>query len=1558
MSDFAESMALPARAFRAAMAILLCVGLMIPAFPATQASAAEAYGTATDEYNHGTIEITADGASADVIELEVGQTATVKVSPYQHMQYEGCGRPECPASCESEHSMACFEKGKGCVCVPTATLRTADLTAISSEEGVATVSDPKASEDIAGSKVGTTNDAMLTIEAKAAGETKVTVKANEKSDLQFWFPAEKTYTVKVTDPTAAADPSEPALVDGCYQLDSAADLQWFADLVNGGDYDANAKLTADITLDDGVLPTIATSTASGERFSGTIDGSGYTISNITAFSNATRAALVGVADGAVIKNLTLSGAYSGSNNVGGFINTAYGATVENCVNNVSLSGNGNFGGIIYTTMAGDGVTLISCVNKATITTTGSSKYVGGIAANVMSGDFHSIVKCANEGKVTGTYGTGGIAGKLSKAAEVDSCYNAGDITANGGATSFAGGIVGMVQGNFDKSFSNCYNSGAVEAAGAGAYAGGVIGQLQGAAVKMASSFNYGTVSAATDGHAAALVSSAQVGLETDNVYYLDSSCAIVVGGNFQPTTAPVAKTANEMKAAAMAAALGSAFKQGTEHPILAWQPDEVEPAPAGATIVADQKFGLRATDGAGRDVSIDLSDLPEGWAKAVTKVTVTPYGNDGQAEEPIELEASQYTIDTGAGTLTIHRTGDNPVINPKAGDTIDGKGLDIPGMWGSTTYPNAKRYQISISADGFADTVGTIDAGTLYSETLDLKVNGEIAKIITSEDLRNEESYEFQNGSSQCGMTGFRTFSGMGVPVTDLLEECGIELAPGDTITFECTDDFNKTFTYDELFGQTRYFMQSAYDDPEVKEVYDRVSAAEGDAATGGSIELRQILAKKALEDGSVAVPMISDHYTETLLSGDNVGTTAVPTEENTEIDDLVSLENQFRFFFGIALVDSATVSFDTGDGTDVASQTVKVAPMTSTENTTINSKYWVKGIDVEKGAYEPGETAEPADALVAPDDPTREGYTFGGWWTKDGSADGDWGEQFDFATGTISANTTLYAKWIANSQTVDLGMSFPTDPEYVSTEMGYVPAGKVDFTLTPSDDALAAYQQAHPDATAQEMVQAWIDGITSVTVDGKQLTGKAFSEWKDELTNAVDDAGKLDYYELTATSSGTAKLTLPIALFDTTQNEKATAQVNIVSDGFSEVSGAVTYRNIGAKDLVVRILDADGEVQKTVTLTADELRDLDVQEHYNTSANCGMAGLRSYNSEGVLLTDVLEAANVDFGPGMTLKLRTNDSLDANGNADTVEDGYVFSGTLTYEDLMEPTRYYYPKAWDNTTRYDELDGQTIYEVLSADKSAWKTGGKYADVLPQLLAEGKQEVTPILAWSWNEGVISAGASNPAEAEGYNGYSSQESFRFLYGMKANADGSIADDNTTFSNTYAVFGIDIVADGGGIEEPAEFDITYELNGGVNNPGNPSTYTQGTAVKLLDPTREGYTFGGWFMDESFATQITEIPEASSGAITLYAKWVDENGQVVGPGTEDPSGNNNNNNQNVNVNVDNGADGRAADDGKGAVQTGDFMLLAPFAGLAAAAAVLAGILAIVRRRRKTEDRS
>ena len=91
---------------------------------------------------------------------------------------------------------------------------------------------------------------------------------------------------------------------------------------------------------------------------------------------------------------------------------------------------------------------------------------------------------------------------------------------------------------------------------------------------------------------------------------------------------------------------------------------------------------------------------------------------------------------------------------------------------------------------------------------------------------------------------------------------------------------------------------------------------------------------------------------------------------ENTTIDESTAVYAKWE--------EGYKVSFVTGEGTEVKSQIVKE-----------------------------GETAKNLD-----ESPTRDGYTFGGWYT-----DEDCTNEFDVENTTIDKPTTLYAKWNKESE-------------------------------------------------------------------------------------------------------------------------------------------------------------------------------------------------------------------------------------------------------------------------------------------------------------------------------------------------------------------------------------------------------------------------------------------------------------------------------------------------------------------------------------------------------------
>ncbi len=72
-----------------------------------------------------------------------------------------------------------------------------------------------------------------------------------------------------------------------------------------------------------------------------------------------------------------------------------------------------------------------------------------------------------------------------------------------------------------------------------------------------------------------------------------------------------------------------------------------------------------------------------------------------------------------------------------------------------------------------------------------------------------------------------------------------------------------------------------------------------------------------------------------------------------------------------------------------------------------------------------------------------------------------------------------------------------------------------------------------------------------------------------------------------------------------------------------------------------------------------------------------------------------------------------------------------------------------------------------------------------------------------------------------------------------------------------------------------PKNYTITYSLNGGRNNSSNPSSYSTGASITLLEPTKTGYTFIGWTTSNvTTPTKNISIKPTDYGDKTFTANW------------------------------------------------------------------------------------
>lgn len=110
--------------------------------------------------------------------------------------------------------------------------------------------------------------------------------------------------------------------------------------------------------------------------------------------------------------------------------------------------------------------------------------------------------------------------------------------------------------------------------------------------------------------------------------------------------------------------------------------------------------------------------------------------------------------------------------------------------------------------------------------------------------------------------------------------------------------------------------------------------------------------------------------------------------------------------------------------------------------------------------------------------------------------------------------------------------------------------------------------------------------------------------------------------------------------------------------------------------------------------------------------------------------------------------------------------------------------------------------------------------------------------------------------------------RSNYLFLgWGLTSNATEVAYNAGSIYTNNkaimlYAVWKKDI------------YNVTYELNGGVNSVNNKTTVECGTALTLYNPTKEGHTFVAWHLNSANGTVVTSIDSNNTSNITLYAEW------------------------------------------------------------------------------------
>ena len=361
-----------------------------------------------------------------------------------------------------------------------------------------------------------------------------------------------TYTMtQVYNGEVSPDPAKSITIS------TVAELQMFSDYVNANHTCEGLTflLTADLDLTGVDFEPIgweliyekSSANYYYHPFSGTFDGQGHTISNLTVERYMCNSALFGYTENATIQNLKVTGAsILGVKRVGGIIGMMKNGTLSNCtfqgkvVNRGMDTGKntGSYtGGLVGQLSSG---VVRDCVVKADVTAYAASlyygsgiasiydttlnrgNYTGGVIGNVAGisggtvalidnisfegtvtgydvdgfggnivgglvggGTSASLHNCSMTGVVRGNQNVGGLVGKCVSGGNNYQTFGIHNCIANGSVygNDLVGGIVGYLGYTGRVAVKNCISNAKVYAASGATYAGAAIGQIETASAR-------------------------------------------------------------------------------------------------------------------------------------------------------------------------------------------------------------------------------------------------------------------------------------------------------------------------------------------------------------------------------------------------------------------------------------------------------------------------------------------------------------------------------------------------------------------------------------------------------------------------------------------------------------------------------------------------------------------------------------------------------------------------------------------------------------------------------------------------------------------------------------------------------------------------------------------------------------------------------------------------------------------------------------------------------------------------------------------------------------------
>ena len=475
-----------------------------------------------------------------------------------------------------------------------------------------------------------------------------------------------------------------------------------------------------------------------------------------------------------------------------------------------------------------------------------------------------------------------------------------------------------------------------------------------------------------------------------------------------------------------------------------------------------------------------------------------------------------------------------------------------------------------------------------------------------------------------------------------------------------------------------------------------------------------------------------------------------------------------------------------------------------------------------------------------------KAGYTFLGWYEGETLVSSD-----EAYTLTVSKTATYTAKWSAApaAYTVKYYLQNLDDNDYTLQETATL-TGTTEATVNATIKEYAHFTYNAGESTVSGVVAGDGSLVLEVYYDRNVYTVEALS---DNEAHGTVTAGGTYKYETQITLTATTKAGYTFKGWYDGETLKSTEEVCTVT-----VEGAATYTakwtaNTNTKYLVryyVQSLDDPDTYQKREEV-----------EKTGTTGTTATAEIKEFthftHDGGAYSSSVLSATIKGDGSTVLKVFYTRDSYTVEAVSDNETYGTVTAGG-TYKYGKEITLTATPKA--GYTFLGWYEGETLVSsnaefTFNVEKNATYTAKWSAGASTYTVKHYQQNIADdeyALYESYEfEGQIGATATaNPLAYE-----------HFTYNEGASTvSGVIAEDGSLVLSVYYT--------------RDTYQITAAKNADALTVSGGGTYKYGAEVTLKATTKVGYTWLGWYEDETLASESEQFTFNAEKNVTYTAKW------------------------------------------------------------------------------------